>query len=50
MRSSGKMKMNSDQLLALYSLLPIYKEKAAKQKADTVKVVKAKPEPKKKEG
>ena len=42
--------MNSDQLLALYSLLPIYTEKAAKQKADTVKVVKAKPAPKKKEG
>ena len=49
MRSSGKMKMNADQLLALYSLLPIYTEKAAKQKADTVKVVKAKPAPKKKE-
>ncbi len=40
MRSSGKMKMNSDQLLALYKLLPIYEDKA----------VKIKPTPKKKEG
>jgi hypothetical protein len=40
MRSSGKMKMNSDQILALYKLLPIYKEKVVKQK----------PTPKKKEG
>ena len=40
MRSSGKMKMNSDQLLALYKLLPIYEDKVAKEK----------PQPKKKEG
>ncbi len=40
MRSSGKMKMNSDQILALYKILPIYKEKVVKQK----------PTPKKKEG
>ena len=40
MRSSGKMKMNSDQILALYKILPIYKDKA----------VKIKPTPKKKEG
>ena len=40
MRSSGKMKMNSDQILALYSILPMYKEK----------VDKVKPTPKKKEG
>jgi len=40
MRSSGKMKMNSDQILALYRILPMYKEK----------VDKVKPTPKKKEG
>ena len=38
MRSS--VKMNSDQLLALYKLLPIYEDK----------VIKIKPTPKKKEG
>ena len=27
MRSSGKMKMNSNQILALYKLLPIYQDK-----------------------
>ena len=42
--------MNSDTRLAMYSLLPSYTEKDANQKADTVKVVKATPEPKKKEG
>ena len=40
MRSSGKMKMNSNQILALYKLLPIYQDKVVKQK----------PTPKKKEG
>jgi hypothetical protein len=40
MRSSGKMKMNSNQILALYKLLPIYQDKVAKQK----------PTPTKKEG
>ena len=40
MRSSGKMKMNSDQILALYKLLPIYQDKVVKQK----------PTPTKKEG
>ena len=40
MRSSGKMKMNSDTILALYQLLSKYKEKMVKQK----------PTPKKKEG
>jgi hypothetical protein len=40
MRSSGKMKMNSNQILALYKLLPIYQDKVGKQK----------PTPTKKEG
>jgi hypothetical protein len=40
MRSSGKMKMNSDTILALYKLLSTYQEKVVKQK----------PTPKKKEG
>ena len=40
MRSSGKMKMNSNQILALYKLLPIYQDKVDKQK----------PTPTKKEG
>ena len=40
MRSSGKMKMNADTILALYKLLHIYQDKVAKQK----------PTPTKKEG
>jgi hypothetical protein len=40
MRSSGKMKMNADTILALYKLLSRYEEKVVKQK----------PTPKKKEG
>lgn len=40
MRSSGKMKMNSNQILSLYKLLHIYQDKVAKQK----------PTPTKKEG
>ena len=40
MRSSGKMKMNSNQILSLYKLLHIYQDKVVKQK----------PTPTKKEG